>query len=96
MWSLVGTAPGSTCHGLDGQAIDLLESHASLPARKLLQRMVDHVRPALEDVGDFDMVNAELARIDYEGNGAMRQRRAWRRRHDVKDVIAELAAATLS
>jgi carboxylate-amine ligase len=58
--------------------------------------LVDHVRPALEDVGDYDMVNAELARLDDEGNGAMRQRRAWRRRHDVKDVLAELAAAMLS
>jgi carboxylate-amine ligase len=82
--------------GLDGQAIDLLESHAPVPARKLLQRMVDHVRPALEDVGDDKMVDCALARLDYEGNGAMRQRRAWHRRHDVNDVIAELAAATLS
>jgi len=82
--------------GLDGEAIDLLESHASVPARKLLDHLVELVRPALEAVGDYDMVNAELARLDCEGNGAMRQRRAWRRRHDVKDVIAELAAATLS
>jgi glutamate---cysteine ligase / carboxylate-amine ligase len=82
--------------GLDGKAIDLLESHAPVPARKLLQRLVDHVRPALEDVGDYKMVKAELARLDYVGNGAMRQRRAWDRQHDVKDVIAELAAATLS
>lgn len=82
--------------GLDGEATDLLESHATVPARKLLQRMVEHVKPALEDVGDYDMVTAELERICDEGNGAMRQRRAWHRRHDVKDVIAELAAATLS
>ena len=82
--------------GLAGQAIDLLDSHAPVPARKLLQRMVDHVRPALEDVGDDNIVRCELARLDYYGNGAMRQRRAWHRRHDVKDVIAELAAATLA
>ena len=61
-----------------------------------MPRLVHHVRPALEAVGDYNMVKAELARIDYEGNGAMRQRCAWHRRHDVKDVIAELAAATLS
>jgi carboxylate-amine ligase len=82
--------------GFDGQAVDLLETHALMPARKLLEHMVDHVRPALEAVGDYNMVNTELARIDEEGNGAMRQRRAWGRRHDVNDVIAELAAATLS
>jgi carboxylate-amine ligase len=82
--------------GIEGNAIDLLESHASVPARKLLDRLVERVRPALEAVGDYHMVSAELARLDCQGNGAMRQRRAWLRRHDVKDVIAELAAATLS
>ncbi|HET7665736.1 MAG TPA: glutamate--cysteine ligase [Mycobacterium sp.] len=82
--------------GLEGEAIDLLDTHAPVAARKMLQRLIDHVRPALEDVGDYDMVNTELARIESMGNGATRQRRAWRRRHDVKDVIAELAAATLS
>jgi Glutamate-cysteine ligase family 2(GCS2) len=51
---------------------------------------------ALEVIGDYDMVHAELEHLDYQGNGAMRQRQAWHRRHDVKDVIAELAAATLS
>jgi carboxylate-amine ligase len=82
--------------GLDGQAIDLLESHALVPARVLLERLVEHVRPALEAVGDYDMARDELARIAEEGNGAMRQRRVWARRHDVADVIAELAAAMLS
>jgi carboxylate-amine ligase len=82
--------------GLDGEAIDLLDSHAPVPARELLQRMVDNVKPALEDVGDYQTVKCALARIDRDGNGAMRQRRAWQQRHDATDVIAELAAATLS
>jgi carboxylate-amine ligase len=82
--------------GLDGQAIDLLESHAVVPARELLERLVERIRPALEAVGDYDMAKEERARIAELGNGAMRQRRAWQRRHDAGDVIAELAAATLS
>jgi carboxylate-amine ligase len=81
--------------GLDGQAIDLTESHASMPALDLLLRLVDHVRPALEALGEHDMVRDELARIAQHGNGAMRQRRAWQRGHDVADVLAEAAAATL-
>ena len=85
----------SARYGLDGQAIDLTESHASVPAVTLLNGLVDQVRPALEAVGDYDMVRAELARIAEQGNGAMRQRRAWRRRHDVADVLAEAATATL-
>jgi carboxylate-amine ligase len=43
-----------------------------------------------------DLVTGELDRIAEEGNGAMRQRRAWQRRHDVSDVIAEAAANTLA
>ena len=82
--------------GSTATAIDLLESHAPVPARKLLEHLVEHVRPALEAVGDYDMVTAELARIAEQGNGAMRQRRAWRDGTTSKDVIAELAAATLS
>src|SRR3954463_8839661 len=56
--------------GLDGNAVDLLESHAVLPARKLLEHLVEHVRPALEDLGDYDMARDELARVVEQGNGA--------------------------
>ncbi len=85
----------SAREGLDGHAIDLTESHAAAPARELLDGLIGHVRPALEAVGDYDMVRTELARIAEHGNGAMRQRRAWQRRHDIADVLAEAAAATL-
>ncbi|MGV0642086.1 glutamate--cysteine ligase [Mycolicibacterium sp. XJ2546] len=82
--------------GLDGEAVDLLEGHHSVPARVLLDRLVDYVRPALDAVGDYDAVTEELARVTDEGNGAMRQRHAWQRRHAVADVVAEAAAATAS
>jgi glutamate---cysteine ligase / carboxylate-amine ligase len=82
--------------GLDGDAVDLLESHECVSARTLLGRLVEHVRPALEATGDYDLVFDELHRVVEQGNGAMRQRRAWQRRHDVTDVVAEAAAATLA
>ncbi len=85
----------SAREGLDGHAIDLTESHASAPALELLNGLIDHVRPALEAVGDYEMVRTEFARIAEQGNGAMRQQRAWRRGHDIADVLAEAAAATL-
>jgi len=81
--------------GMDGDAIDLVDSHAVVPARELLDRFVERIRPALEALGDYDMVRAEVARITEEGNGATRQRRAWRRRGEVADVVEELAGATL-
>jgi carboxylate-amine ligase len=86
----------SARQGLDGQAVDLVESHASVPAQDLLLRLVEHVRPALHVIGDYDMVRTELARIGEQGNGAMRQRQAWQRRQRLGDVIDEAAAATVS
>lgn len=82
--------------GLDGDAVDLMESHQRVPARELLDRLVEHVRPALEAVGDYDLVSDGLRRVTEDGNGAMRQRRAWQRRGDVRDVVAEAAEATLA
>lgn len=82
--------------GLDGHAVDLADTHAPIPAARLLSNLVDRVQPALQALGDEDMVRAELTRIAVEGNGAMRQRRAWERRHDVADVVEEAAAATLA
>jgi carboxylate-amine ligase len=82
--------------GLDGRGVDLADSHAPLPAARLLSNLVDRVEPALKALGDADMVREELTRITAEGNGAMRQRRAWERRHEVGDVIEEAATATLS
>ena len=66
-----------------------------VPTRELLTGLVEHVRPALESLGEYTRVVAELNRIAEQGNGAMRQIGAWRRRGDVMDVIAETAMATL-
>ncbi|MCK0172746.1 glutamate--cysteine ligase [Mycolicibacterium sp. F2034L] len=82
--------------GLDGMAVDLFESHAPVPARELLDRLVEHITPALTAVGDTELVRDELARLDAQGNGAIRQQASWRRRHEVLDVIEDAAAATLA
>jgi carboxylate-amine ligase len=81
--------------GLDGEAVDL-ESHQPAPARMLLDRLVNRVRPALEAVGDYELVRSELDRVFEQGNGAMRQRRAFQASGQVADVIAEAATATLA
>lgn len=80
--------------GLDGEGVDL-ESHAPAASLALLESLVQRVRPALETAGDHELVTAELAKVAERGNGAMRQQKAWARRHDVGDVLAAAAAATL-
>lgn len=81
--------------GLSGSALDLIDSHALVPAPQMLELMLDAVTPALQAVGDYETVRAELERVRADGNGASRALAAWRRRGEVSDVIDEVARATL-
>jgi carboxylate-amine ligase len=80
--------------GLSGHALDLVYGRGAVPAREQLGALVQRVRPALEALGEHDRVVAELDRVAAEGNGAMRQLRAWRKRENVMDVIAAAAVRT--
>ncbi|OBJ49198.1 glutamate--cysteine ligase [Mycobacterium sp. 1423905.2] len=82
--------------GLSGHTLDLVDGRGAVPTRDQLNTLVRRTRPALEALGEYDYVLAELDRVSVEGNGAMRQRRAWQRRGEMMDVIAEAAAAMLS
>lgn len=82
--------------GLDGQAIDLTGRPRLVPTREFLAAFVERIRPALDSRGEYQRVSDEVARVLAEGNGAMRQIRAWRRREDVGDVIAAAAWARIS
>ncbi|GLP73852.1 putative glutamate--cysteine ligase 2-3 [Mycobacterium antarcticum] len=83
-------------YGLEGELIDLTDGCEKRSAATLLNGLVDHVRPALQELGDDDMVRAEMSRVLAEGNGATRQRRAWQQRQDVADVVDASAAATVA
>jgi carboxylate-amine ligase len=82
--------------GLSGRTLDLIGGRKAVPAREQLDTLVQRVRPALDALGEYDRVTEELDRIVAQGNGAMRQLRAWRKHREVMDVLEEFAAATLS
>jgi len=82
--------------GLSGHSLDLIHGRGAVPAREQLDALVQRARPALESLGEYDRVTDGLDRVAARGNGAMRQLRAWRESGEVMDVIAEVAAATLS
>jgi carboxylate-amine ligase len=63
--------------------------------RNEMSQFVDDLAPALEQLGDYEYVRTELKRLSQDGNGSMRQRRAWQQRGDIDHVIAEAAAATV-
>ncbi|MGM1029041.1 MAG: carboxylate-amine ligase [Actinomycetota bacterium] len=62
-------------HGLDHVLIDPVTASVA-PAWHVIERMLDGVRPALDATGDRARVEALVARIRGEGNGAARQRAA--------------------
>lgn len=82
--------------GLAGEVVDLTGGHAAVPVARALEDMVERVRPALVAAGDDELVGEALTRVLDDGNGATRQRAAWERRHDVADVLAESASATVA
>lgn len=80
--------------GLDGYGLDTISGHA-FPARTLLTGLVDHLTPTLEQSGDLQFVVDTADVVLARGNGARRQRTAFRTHNDVTDVIDVAAAATL-
>ncbi|RFS86492.1 YbdK family carboxylate-amine ligase [Actinomadura spongiicola] len=81
-------------HGMDGPGLDPFTRRA-VPAWRLLDDLVAHVRPALADLGDLDAVLALLEGVRREGTGADRQRRA-AGRHGPRAVVDMLADQTES
>ncbi|MDO2381668.1 glutamate--cysteine ligase [Rhodococcus electrodiphilus] len=79
--------------GLPGDGIDL-PSTARRPAAHLLRAMIEHVRPALEDLGSYQQAREGLHAVLGCGNGAVRQRRVVAAGGTAQDVIARLAELT--
>ncbi|GAB2609192.1 glutamate--cysteine ligase [Kribbella endophytica] len=75
--------------GLTGNNLDVRRAEV-LPIRQVLQLMIDHARPALEQLGEVERVETTVDRLLREGNGAMKQREAFR---EGDDLIALTAAA---
>ena len=60
-----------------------------------MQALLDHVRPALRDSGDEELVVAGLARIRERGVGASTQRRLAEQSSDLSDLTRAAAEITL-
>jgi carboxylate-amine ligase len=79
-------------HGLEGELVDLPHSDRVATrelARRLIERMRDHCRD-LGSLADLEAVEDLLER----GNGASRQVVVYEANHDLREVMAEIVAAT--
>lgn len=85
-------------YGMGGPALDP-RTGRTLPAWDLFHLLLEHITPALEDIGDLTEVRALAAAVHRAGTGADRQRRTARRHADrggLPAAVGELARATVS
>jgi glutamate---cysteine ligase / carboxylate-amine ligase len=79
-------------HGLEGELVDLPDA-GRVSTRALARRLLDRMREHCQDLGsegDLDAVQDLLDR----GNGAARQVVVYEANHDLREVMAEIVAAT--
>jgi carboxylate-amine ligase len=79
--------------GLEGTNVDLATGEL-VRASSQVHALVRWVRPALETVGDYELVTDGVDRMVLDGSGAERQRRAFRRRGKLSDVVDLLVRQT--
>lgn len=79
--------------GIEGNLLDPASSRPR-SARQVVDVLVRHIWPALEEAGDHILVEERLTEIWSRGNGATRQRASLERTGQLSDVVADLAHVT--
>lgn len=80
-------------YGVDGLLVSPV-THTVRPAAAVVEELLAASLEGLEAHGDRDHVVEHINRITEYGNGAQRQRRAYRRNGDWRDVAREIVAHT--
>jgi YbdK family carboxylate-amine ligase len=79
--------------GMEGELVDPVEG-GPRPASEVVRRMVEGLRPQLEETDDWELVAGLADDVVRGGSSAERQRRAFARRGRLTDVVDELLAET--
>jgi len=79
-------------HGLDGELVDLPSSER-VPTRELARRLIDRIRDHARDLGSLEDLEAVDDLLE-RGNGSARQVVVYEANHDLREVMAEIVAAT--
>jgi carboxylate-amine ligase len=93
---LRGAAWRAARSGVSDHLVDTLTA-TTAPAAQMVDRLFEHIGPALESHGDLDSMRAEAARVLEDGTGADRQRAAFDRSGgDLVAVVADAVTRTTS
>jgi carboxylate-amine ligase len=79
-------------HGLEGELVDL-PSAERVATKHLARRLLDRLREHAEDLGSAGEIEA-INDLLQRGNGAQRQVVVYEANHDLREVAAEIVAAT--
>src|SRR5438105_14714064 len=79
-------------HGLDGELVDL-PAPDRVSTKQLAQRLLDRLREHAQDLGSLGELE-ELEDLLRHGNGGQRQVVVYEANHDLREVVAEIVAAT--
>ncbi|MGH2856871.1 MAG: carboxylate-amine ligase [Solirubrobacteraceae bacterium] len=80
-------------HGLEGELVDLPGSDR-VATRTLARRLIERMRDHCADLGSLTELEA-VEDLVARGNGAARQVVVYEANHDLREVMAEIVAATL-
>jgi carboxylate-amine ligase len=79
--------------GLGGRLVGPSSQRLVTP-RDALGELLDHVRPALHDAGDVELVESHLERLLARGSSATQQRRTWESSGSLEAVVDDLVERT--
>src|SRR3954449_7683578 len=80
-------------HGMDGELVDL-PANQRVATKELARRLLDRLREHAQDLGSADALEG-IEDLLAHGNGASRQVVVYEANHDLREVMAEIVAATL-
>jgi carboxylate-amine ligase len=80
--------------GLEGELVDLGADGLPAVAEVVVRRLLEHVRPALRELGDWERVRSLVVSALARGTSAARQRAEFSRRHRLSDVVDLVVAET--
>jgi carboxylate-amine ligase len=80
-------------YGTEADLIDV-EGGRAVPAVELIERLLAHLREALEEDGAWEEVGGLVRATLQRGNGAARQRAAFARAGSFRDVVDLIVAET--
>ncbi|MGB3534666.1 MAG: carboxylate-amine ligase [Microcoleaceae cyanobacterium] len=82
-------------YGLESDLIDVIEKR-SIPATELVNQFLNYIRPALEELGDWEEISSLVQKTLTDGNAAQRQAQVYQRTGSWTDVVDYIIEQTAS